>query len=709
MDLLTAFLALIFIILATNHSSLPDSLLQYQVYLHDEYHRDIYPKYTKPSDFLAVNRPEHPINLVLVHKEKQIIETHTHNQQLKFAFHGKVDEIQKQKTPIKTEEIGFTVKTNVHVAAHFVLIEGSAGIGKSTLCWQLCRLWLEGKLQHEWDLMVLVEIRNEDTRKAISIYDLLYHPDDRIRQSIAQEIQKRQGKGLMIIFDGYDELSDDQRNEFSLVQQILSNQALDKATIVVTSRPIATRGLPTKFKEKMDQHIEIAGFNETDIQTYITLACKDNIEMLHSLNSYVSSRPIILSVMYNPLHCKIVTELYIQYWIGEEKLFAPNTLTELYTALVLNLLKRSLPLNQSSSNIEELADLPTHVYNDLMQLAELAARGLESSQYIYDNIPCNTLGLIVSVRQLVDIRPKKAAYMFLHLTLQEYLSALYWSQQPQKQQNKFLHGINFQVIMKAHSLGINYYDRLNATSFHWPHLLFLAGLTELSPFPLQVIMPESDSKKNIVIGPICQLLFEAQSPQKVSDLLSHSRIVVDAFSYKSNTFDWFVIGYCIANSNKKSSWIVRVNSPQYLQLLSNGLHYSNSNISLDLSGLSINMYIYISRSAMCSPAKYSTLFSQLYPFTKAISQLSLVFRSGYEAYSVDESCFHVFQNLSYYCPYLKSLSLEIYESFVLKNPLDIPKETMVTTMLKFSHSSVVLESPNPFKSLSEIRLCNSDW
>ena len=60
----------------------------------------------------------------------------------------------------------------MNASVHFVLIEGAAGVGKSTLCWQLCRLWLsEAKMQRQWDLVVLVEIRDEDTRKARNIYD----------------------------------------------------------------------------------------------------------------------------------------------------------------------------------------------------------------------------------------------------------------------------------------------------------------------------------------------------------------------------------------------------------------------------------------------------------------------------------------------------------------------------------------------------------
>ena len=607
---------------AINHAILSDPLLQYQVYLHKVYDRYIYPKYSKPSEFLAVNRPERPINLVLIHKEKKI--DTSRNIEIQFDFHEKEDEIPGKKS-IKIEEIGSVF----NVTAHFVHIEGAAGIGKSTLCWQLCRLWLEGKLQRKWDLVVLVELRDKDTRKATSVYDLLYHPDDSVRQSIAREIHKREGEGLMIILDGYDELSHDQRCEFSVIQQILeSNRVLEKATIVVTSRPLATNGLPAKFKQDLDQHIEIAGFNETDIQTYITLACKDNIKMLKDLRFYVSNGPFILSVMSNPLHCTIVTELYIQYWLGGQKLFAPKTLTELYTALVLYVLRRSLPLNQSSK-IVKLTDLPTPVYDNLMLLAELAATGLETEQYMFNNVTCDTLDLMVSVRQLYDVRPKEAEYMFLHLTLQEYLSALYWYHQPQQQQTDIIHSLLKNTLI-AWIYGC---DQDISSEFeeiqHWPHLLFLAGLTKLNSISLELI---SDSI--YVIGPICQLLFESQSPQKVSEVVGHYRWIdeVDTYSVTSQ-FDWFVIGYCIATSNTNSSWNIELESLHNLQLLSDGLRYSKKYLNLDWSGLEIDMKIpYISDR----PAEYSMHFSNLYPYTKAISHLSL---GGYM--HTNKCCFHV--------------------------------------------------------------------
>ena len=424
-------LALI-LFLCYNHFESPPptgSITQYQNYLHGIYRKSSFSIYTKQSEITVSNRPEQPLKLVLVHKPKDELES-SHKEQMEYAFFGNVDLVQKQNAVIKIEEIGSILKTTT--PAHFILIEGAPGIGKSTLCWQLCQLWSEGKLRHKWDLMVLVEIRDATTRKAKNVYDLLYHPDDRIRKSIAHEIETRDGEGLFIIFDGYDELSDDQHNELSIFQRILVNRLLRKATVMVTTRKIDKNSLPSQFKQNLDQHIEIAGFNNSDIQQYISLTCGNNTSLFNDFLSYVYSHPFVFSLMYNPLHCTIVTELYIQYWQDGHKGFAPNTVTELYSALLLNLLRRHLSSSNQSIDIEDLSDLPTHVYNNLMQLAELAENGLEEKKYIFNKVPGNTLGLMVSVRQLYDIRARRSAYMFLHLTLQEYLTAFYWFQQPRE-------------------------------------------------------------------------------------------------------------------------------------------------------------------------------------------------------------------------------------------------------------------------------------
>ena len=273
-------------------SSLPKSLVEYRRYLQEDYYTDPFPLYSSQS--FSYFHPKFPINLVLVHRDNKNQNSRVFIQQQEHLFRGKVDKLIQEEKSMKIEEIGLV--DGGRTAAHFVLIDGDPGIGKSSLCWQLCRLWREGKPHHEWDLMVFVELRDEVTRKASDLDELFYHPNRETRQAIARDIEERLGKGLLIFLDGYDELSEFQRSEFSVIDKILKNKLLPNATVVVTSRPTAIFNLPPEFKQLLQQYIKIAGFTENDIRSYITSACEDDPQLLVDFHSYVSNNSFILSV-----------------------------------------------------------------------------------------------------------------------------------------------------------------------------------------------------------------------------------------------------------------------------------------------------------------------------------------------------------------------------------------------------------------------------
>ena len=342
---------------------------------------------------------------------------------LLYQLHGDIDLIKKKKTPLTKDQI--TVLPN-GTTARRVLIEGAPGIGKTTLLWQLCHQWADGELLQQWELVILVQLRDETTRTAQCLSDLLYHPDDNISKAVCSIVERREGENLLLLFDGYDELSDDQRTNSIFLKILRQSRFLRKATVIVSSRPFATISLPYQFKNNLDQHVEIVGFQEQDIETYLTSACQDNPDMLSDLKSYISTQPFISSVLYNPLHCTIVIELYRQYWQRGEKGFAPSTMTQLYSAFLLNILRRQL-----DSSIDSLNELPSDVSHQLHQLAKLAAEGIEQKRYIFQNVPNETLGLMHSVKSLHDIRDRPpTSYSFSHMTLQEFLAAHYWSQLP---------------------------------------------------------------------------------------------------------------------------------------------------------------------------------------------------------------------------------------------------------------------------------------
>ena len=109
---------------------------------------------------------------------------------------------------------------------------------------------------------------------------------------------------------------------------------------------------------------------------------------------------------------------------------------------------------------------------------------------------------------------------------------------------------------------------------------------------------------------VCQLLFEAQSPQTVSKLFAHRRIVIPFDSFSTFLFS---IGYCIANSDNTTSWYL----PLYLHnlhMLVKGLQFSLNDLdSQDRHGPSA-----VNLSITGLPTMFSDSILSTYPFTNEI-------------------------------------------------------------------------------------------
>ena len=644
----------------------------------------MYPVYSKLQ--FTVNRPKQIVNLVLVHKEKNEIDE-LQRDCIWYHLHGNVDLIQQKKTPLTKDKVGLLCNG---VVARRVLIEGPPGIGKTTFLWQLCHQWSLGELLQQWQLVILVQLREETAQTAMCLSDLLCHPRDSIRKAVCQEIEEQEGEGVLIMFDGYDELSDEQRTG-SIFMKILKQQLLRKATTIVCSRPFASNTLTHQFKNNLDQHVEIVGFDKKDIEAYISSACQDNSDLLKDLQAYISTQPFVSSVMYNPLHCTIVTEMYIQCWQRGEKGFAPNTLTQIYDTLLMNLLRRHL----RDDSIDSVNELPTVVNLQLKELAELAAKGIKERMYIFSSVPSETLGLMNSVRQLHDIRTKRSTYhSFIHLTLQEYLAALHWSQFAPEQLKEVLQQEDLfpiqQYLLDVHrkikkgkqlqgmhcDKGSEEEEVLQVT--HWPVLLFLAGITRLASIPIRWIDQEGLFSQTSLLwsSGLCQLLFESQSPNLVSDIFSGRKVTLS--DNVSSPLDWFVTGYCIAHSDSTSLWDVWfTNHPhQCLQAFSFGLHYSSCTQHMHQRTGIIHDLILRNTKNATEFAQYLDVFDHLDTYIQEVTTLHFA-----GTMQPGKNGVPVLHELSRYCPKLKSLRLPELLSPLLTRVPQFPYNTLETLLL----------------------------
>ena len=329
-----------------HRQSLSPYLQQYVQHLKNRYISIDTPVYDKEQGLLQA-KVKSFINIALVHKDspKYMIDSDK-NEMLMDRLHGHVDAIQKKKTKLRMCDV---CKSQDGRLARCVLVEGAPGVGKTTFAFELCKRWARGEILQDWPVVVIIKLRDRRARTAQNMYDLLQHPRPEVKQAVVDELIDQDGKGVLLILDGYDELTDSQKESTSVIQQIMSRELLCQSTLMVTSRPLATRTLHDNFVQSIDQHIEVLGFTEKNIEEYIQSACGDKPELVEDFKSYLSSHPFSSALMFNPLQCAIVTDLYRSHWERGDKGFAPKTLTELYTGLVHILLLRYLTHTKATS------------------------------------------------------------------------------------------------------------------------------------------------------------------------------------------------------------------------------------------------------------------------------------------------------------------------------------------------------------------------
>ena len=357
----------------------------------------------------------------------------------KSTIHGNIDDICKKKLAVDFTQIG---KQEDGTPAKLILVEGAPGIGKTTFSWKICRKWAKGKILREYELVVLLRLRDKRVQEIKCIADLFYHSDRELQNSVAKDIQHHHGKSVLLLFEGYDELPRKLQTQQSIFLDILHKDFLPHATILITSRPSATKFLHWKFRRQISQHIEILGFTKGDIKSYVDDAIKDE-QLCRDFFQYLKCYPYICGMMYVPLNAVIVTEVYKSSRQSPEE-FIPTTMTELYTALTRSLLLRYLlshsEYGQQEWTLKKFSDLPQKLYEQFNRICEVALKGMIEDRFVHKDLPpdFNTLDLMQSVPELYVEQGASISYNFFHLTLQEFLAAMSISQQPIEEQIRFI-------------------------------------------------------------------------------------------------------------------------------------------------------------------------------------------------------------------------------------------------------------------------------
>ena len=400
-------------------SGLSPVLTKYKKYLQSYYNARV----LAPADKYLPTLHTPYINLAIISRGR-----HDRGKRDEFTLktlHGGVDQILESKSPINIEDLLSSGSSGKPV--RFLLVEGPPGIGKSTFAWELCRRWDEIESLRGYHTVVLLKLREKWVLNATSLSDLFRYPSlPEFSRDVAGEVHESHGQRLLLVLDGFDEVSHSFHKD-SVIKSILCKQLLPECTIILTTRPSAKATLRSVCQPQVDKHVEIIGFTEEERVRYITEVFSKEPELQANFLKYMFLVPHIKSMMYIPLNCAIIAQVYSESQ-SSHHLAIPRTRTQLYKALTHSLLVRHMEGNREFTSM-----LPEGLNKEDMErfrvLAKFAFDSYHKGEskkvtFFKEDIPEGLVhfGFMNESTEMYAGKGVEQTFSFLHLSLQEYLA-----------------------------------------------------------------------------------------------------------------------------------------------------------------------------------------------------------------------------------------------------------------------------------------------
>ena len=537
-----------------------------------------------------------------------LVEKQGSSTQAESAWHllrGQVDKTVKltENKEISVEDVLQPTDSSLSLR---VVIDGPPGIGKTTLCRKLLNMWSNGPLVHQqYDLVLYCPLRNSKTATATTLADLFVCQLYEVPM-VAEWFEKRNGEGLLIIFDGWDELSE-QLRQSSLAASIICKEKLNKCSVIVTSRSYAS-SLLLEIMSNLSRHVQVIGFSKEEISTVIiqtlqkdtklaqelihenterdkrilewmpdvkykshfttTQSSKDSQLAVKLINDF-KVRNDVQSLCYVPLVCSMVILVYCK-----EGGHLPTTLTQLYENFILQTIRRHVKRHDiNPRTLGSLSSLPSQLAKPLQEMCQLAYTNLASTRMTFSSHQLQSLSEAVKEDYLglmtTFIEYDEEKYQFLHLSIQEFLAAWWIAKHEKKTEEMFKDHFDddhFRMCLRfvaglthlEHESYQQYFNiqqldlqckRKPLFGFETCHLSYFYQNSEIRIQALGNDHISSDDFDNVPII-LLQLLYESQNTtlcKVLAQSINNHSLCLDRVSL--SLLDWLCLSYCINNSN----------------------------------------------------------------------------------------------------------------------------------------------------------------
>ena len=458
----------------------------------------------------------------LARLEKEILARNKLDKFSKSTLRGDQDDVVYSKHHTTQDKIGHP-RWSGDKRPRLILIEGAPGVGKTTFSGEFCHEWSQGKLLSDHKLLVLLPLRDNGVKSARNVSDLFQHPQ--LQQAIAEQAESSGGEGVALWLEAWDELQENKRQKSSVFLDLVHGRVLPKATVIVTSRPWATQNLKAT-SSGIDQHIEIVSTPAIQLSRILS---QDKVrpDVRAKLRDYVDKNPSVKATMHTPVTADIVADVF--QWCQDTESPPPRTTTQLYTTLTCKLLSGKAE-GQKPGRMGSLEEVAAKRKGGFLKMCRLAWEGIIKQQLTFSSdvvsaLGGDTLGLAHKVRELHGGEDGQFSYHFIHLTLQEFLSAYHITQLPQDKQD--------QVIREHIEIG-----HLNMV------VRFYFGLTQPNHFTSALISKHLFDDYDEQATAYHWLI---EAGDGVPEELGLNKEVSVSSSYSWNPLDYYAVGHCISH------------------------------------------------------------------------------------------------------------------------------------------------------------------
>ncbi|XP_051747429.1 NLR family CARD domain-containing protein 3-like isoform X2 [Ctenopharyngodon idella] len=396
-----------------------------------------------------------------------------------------------------------------------VLTMGIAGIGKTVSVNKLILDWAEGKENQDIALIFPLPFRQLNLiRNNFSLMGLLhkyFFNDPKELPSFPEGDGK-----IMFIFDGLDEcrfplsfIKDDRCTDVhkettvsKIITSLIKKHLVPSALIWITSRPAAASLIPRNY---IDQVTEVRGFNNKQKEQYFNK--NSSSEVAGNIIRHIRKSRSLYIMCHIPIFCWISLTVLKPLLAQKSDDKTPTTLTGMYTNFLLT---QQQQMKAKYSYDPETKANARSFDQIILKLGKLAFQQLEKGNLIFYKEDLEECGLDVNEEMIFSglctqiFQEEKAisarnVYSFIHLSIQEFLAALYvFLISKKKKTNPFLESWreklkwNFskKPLFKLHKAAIN--KAVQSENGHLDLFLrFLLGLSlESNQSDLKELLPK---------------------------------------------------------------------------------------------------------------------------------------------------------------------------------------------------------------------------